>query len=70
MRSAQLVQDARRQHECRARGRCNDQCGRIDLEPGSIDLRAVRLGLKRISGLREDSIKRIVEARSERVFDR
>ena len=65
----------------RAPARSRSACSRRDDQSGRIDARAacrcssltirqaVRLGLNRISGLREDSIKRIVEARIEREFD-
>ena len=68
---AQLVQDARRHGvEVRAVDVTISQV-ESTLEPpaDATEIQAVRLGLNRISGLREDSIKRIVEARSEREFD-
>ncbi len=68
---AQLVQDARR-HEVEVRA-VDVTVSQVEstLEPSvrGTDMQAVRLGLNRISGLREDSIKRIVEARIEREFD-
>ncbi|HKO67496.1 MAG TPA: error-prone DNA polymerase, partial [Burkholderiaceae bacterium] len=73
---AQLVQDARRHGvEVRAVDVTISQA-ESTLEPpvngaetNGVETKAVRLGLNRISGFREDSIKRIVEARSERAFD-
>ena len=66
---AQLVQDARR-HGVEVRP-VDVTVSQVEstLEPGSADLRAVRLGLNRISGLSEAATKRVVAARNERVFD-
>ncbi|HVG05582.1 MAG TPA: OB-fold nucleic acid binding domain-containing protein, partial [Burkholderiaceae bacterium] len=72
---AQLVQDARRHGvEVRAVDVTISQV-ESTLEPPQIEsntgaeTQAVRLGLNRISGLKETSIKRIVESRNERAFD-
>ena len=68
---AQLVQDARRHGvEVRAVDVTISQV-ESTLEPpaDAAETQAVRLGLNRISGLKEASIKRIVEARIEREFD-
>jgi error-prone DNA polymerase len=72
---AQLVQDARRHGvEVRAVDVTISQV-ESTLEPPANGAslnplrKAVRLGLNRISGLKETSIKRIVEARIEREFD-
>ena len=68
---AQLVQDARRHGvEVRAVDVTISQV-ESTLEPpaSKSETKAVRLGLDRISGLKETAIKRIVDARVERAFD-
>jgi error-prone DNA polymerase len=66
---SQIVQDARR-HGVEVRP-VDVMVSAVDstLEPGEDGKPAIRLGLGRISGLKEDSAKAIVNARSEKAFE-